>query len=113
MIIKKNLDIIIPVYDEGELIIDTIKSINNNLKSKFNILICYDKDDDNTIVSINESDLDKSNIIFLKNEFNGAHGAVMSGISKSKSDFVLVMPADDNYNTINLTHMYNKMKKTI
>ena len=30
MIIKKNLDIIIPVYDEGELIIDTIKSINNN-----------------------------------------------------------------------------------
>ena len=55
--------------------------------------------------------MDKSNIIFLKNEFNGAHGAVMSGISKSKSDFVLVMPADDNYNTINLTHMYNKMKK--
>ena len=111
MIIKKHLDIIIPVYDEGELIIDTIKSIANNFKFKFNILICYDKDDDNTIVSINESDLDKSNIIFLKNEFKGAHGAVMSGISKSKSDFVLVMPADDNYNTINLTNMYNKMKK--
>ena len=82
MIIKKNLDIIIPVYDEGELIIDTIKSINNNFKFKFNILICYDKDDDNTIVSINESDLDKSNIIFLKMNSRVPMGLLCLGFQK-------------------------------
>ncbi len=110
MIIKKNLYIIIPVYNEGELIIDTINSIYENFNQQFNILICYDNDDDNTIKAINESNIEKNNLVFVKNEFSGAHGAVMTGISKSESDFVLVIPADDNYNTINLTTMYNKIK---
>ena len=47
--LKKKLDIVIPVYNESDLIIDTLNSINNNLKYDFNILICYDLDNDSTI----------------------------------------------------------------
>lgn len=109
MIIKKNLDIIIPVYNEGELILDTINSIRENFEQELNIIICYDDDDDDTISTIKESNLEKKNLFFIKNELRGAHGAVMTGIAKSKSDTVLVIPADDNYNTINLTKMYDKI----
>ena len=35
----------------------------------------------------------------------------MSGIKNSKSEYVLVLPADDDYNTENLENMYEKIKK--
>ena len=107
--IKKNIDIVIPVYNEGELIIDTIKSIQNNFNYLFNILICFDLDNDNTLTAIENSSLDKRNIFFIKNKFNGAHGAVMTGIYNSVSDIILVIPADDDYNTIEIQNMYEFM----
>jgi len=106
MLEKKKLDIIIPVYNEGELIIDTLNSIKDNLKCTFNILICYDIDNDNTLQAIDKSSLDKSNIFYIKNKFTGAHGAVMSGIKETLSEIVLVIPADDNYNTPRIQNMY-------
>ncbi len=109
MLDKKNLDIIIPVYNEGELIVNTLKSIKNNFKYSFNIFICYDQENDNTLKAIDSSSLDKTNIYFIKNKRSGAHGAVMTGIKNSKSDFVLVIPADDDYNTLNLQNMFEYM----
>ena len=38
MILEKNIDIIIPVYNEGELILETINSINQNFKLNCNII---------------------------------------------------------------------------
>ena len=110
MLEKKNLDIIIPVYNEGELIVDTINSIKNNFDYSFNLLICYDDDLDNTLQTINHSLLNKDNIFYIKNKFRGAHGAVMTGIEKSKSDYILVLPADDNYNTVNLQKMFDHLE---
>ena len=89
---------------------ETINSINQNFKLNCNIIICYDFDEDNTLKAIKKSNLNKENIIFLKNKLKGAHGAVMTGIKESKSEFVLVIPADDNYNTPNLMKMYNFLK---
>ena len=88
MILEKNIDIIIPVYNEGELILETINSINQNFKLNCNIIICYDFDEDNTLKAIKKSNLNKENIIFLKNKLKGAHGAVMTGIKESKSELV-------------------------
>ena len=110
MIKKKELDIIIPVYNEGPLIVETINSINENFKYSFNIFICYDIDEDDTLKSVNNSNLNKENIIFIKNKLRGAHGAVMTGIMSSKSEVVLVIPADDNYNTLNLMKMFEMIK---
>ena len=35
----------------------------------------------------------------------------MSGIMRSKSEYLLVLPADDDYNTENLNSMYEKIKR--
>ena len=49
---QNKLDIIIPVYNEGKNIISTLDSIFSNVKSSFDILICYDFDADDTIYVI-------------------------------------------------------------
>lgn len=110
--LKKKLDIVIPVYNESDLIIDTLNSINKNLKYDFNILICYDLDNDSTLEVINRNTkINKSNIFYIKNELLGAHGAVMTGIKNSKSEYILVMPADDDYNAQNFNSMIDYMIK--
>ncbi len=111
MLDKKKLDIIIPVYNEGEIIINTIKSIKNYFSYEHNILICYDFEKDNTLTALKKSNLKLENVYFIKNSKFGAHGAVMSGIMRSKSEYLLVLPADDDYNTENLNSMYEKIKR--
>ena len=109
MLEKKKLDIIIPVYNEGELIVNTLKSIQDNFRYSYNLLICYDNEDDNTLEAINKSLLNKKNIFYIKNKLSGAHGAVMTGIYESNSENVLVMPADDDYNSPYLQAMFQYM----
>ena len=109
MLEKKKLDIIIPVYNEGELIINTLKCIKNNFRYSYNLLICYDNEDDNTLEAINKSSLNKQNIFYIKNKLSGAHGAVMTAIYKSNSENILVIPADDDYNSSNLQNMFDYM----
>ena len=104
MMISKKLDIIIPVYNEGANIINTINAITKYINFNYNIFICYDLDKDTTISSIEKSihhKLINKNIFFIKNKSQGAHSAVMTGISFSHSQFCVVLPADDDYNVHN------------
>ena len=43
------LDIIIPVYNEDENIIQLLKSLEKEIKYNFRILICYDSEEDKTL----------------------------------------------------------------
>ena len=102
--ISKKLDIIIPVYNEGANIINTLNAISRYINFDHNVYICYDFDGDTTIFSIEKSihhKLINKKIFFIKNKSHGAHSAVMTGISYSNSKFCVVLPADDDYNIIN------------
>jgi glycosyltransferase involved in cell wall biosynthesis len=46
---KKNLDIIVPVYNEGLAVKRTVDSILNKVRITNNIFICYDSDSDTTL----------------------------------------------------------------
>ena len=52
---KYKLDIIIPVYNEGKNIILTLQSLYSDIKNDFNIYICYDFEEDDTLNAINSS----------------------------------------------------------
>ena len=43
---NKELDILIPVFNEDETIVKTLKNILVNVKCNYKILICYDYDKD-------------------------------------------------------------------
>ena len=46
---KNQLDILIPVFNEDETIIKTLKNILFTVKYNYKILICYDYDEDPTL----------------------------------------------------------------
>ena len=97
---SNTVDIVIPVYNEGKNIISTFDSLYKNISHKFNIIICFDFEDDDTLITIENSKYKNfKNIFFKKNKSIGPHSAVMTGILTSNADYVIVIPADDDYNS--------------
>lgn len=94
------LDIVIPVYNEGNIILATLAQLRRSVRTPSRILICYDTLDDNTLSTIRElpEAVDGLAIEFVRNQSRGAHAAVMSGFAASRAPFALVFPADDDFN---------------
>ena len=108
---KKQLDILIPVFNENEIIVKTLKNILSTVKYKYRILICYDYDEDPTLKIIKKNFLNDDKIVFIKNFSRGFNNALISGFKNSTAKAVLIYMADDhiNHNTINLC--YEKFKE--
>ena len=108
---NNDFDILIPVFNENETIIKTLKNILLTVKYNYNIFICYDYDEDPTLNIIKENFDNNSKITFIKNSSKGFNSALISGFKRSKAKAVLFYMADDhiNHNTINLC--YEKFKE--
>jgi glycosyltransferase involved in cell wall biosynthesis len=94
------LDIVIPVYNEGSIILATLSELRARVTTPFRVLICYDKPDDDTLSTIkgNPDKVEGLTIEFVRNPSRGAHGAIMAGFAASTAPNVLVFPADDDFN---------------
>jgi glycosyltransferase involved in cell wall biosynthesis len=94
------IDIIIPVYNEGANILPTLLSLQRAVKTPSRVLICYDRDDDDTLTAIRENRgaLGALTLDYVRNRRRGAHGAVLTGFADSTAPYALVMMADDDYN---------------
>ena len=103
---SNQLDILIPVFNENETIINTLKNIFSTVKYDYRILICYDYDEDPTLNIIKKKFSGNSKILFIKNFSRGFNNALISGFKKSTAKAVLIYMADDhvNHNTINLCY---------
>ena len=99
------LDILIPVYQEQDSILRTLKLLNNNVKSESNILICYDYDEDPSLIEIEKFKSAHLKIILIKNKGVGAATAIKTGLAYSKSEFVLIYNADDFHNAMRIDEM--------
>lgn len=99
------LDIVMPVYHEGENILPIIRSLSTHLRTPFRLLICHDTDDDSTIAVLRALESPKPTIEFVKNTGVGVLGAIVSGFHRSTAPVVLMMPADDDYNAPRLDEM--------
>src|SRR3954471_22974750 len=105
------LDIIIPVYNEDENIIGVLKSLMAGMKTPFRVLICYDHDDDTTLVALKNNPLPGLEIQLVKNRGKGALGAVLTGFEDSTAPAALVFPADDDYNAPRLDAIVQKFRE--
>lgn len=94
---EEYIDIIIPVYNEGENIIHLLQAFEDKVQTSIRILICYDQDDDNTLAAIKVFK-SRFQIRLIKNEGKFAHGAVMTGIKHSDAPAIISYMADDDYN---------------
>src|SRR5262245_58288022 len=105
--VRHRLDIVIPVYNEGANIVTTLRAIAREVKTPNRVLICYDREDDDTLPAIrqNRGALGGMTIEFVRNRGRGAHGAVLTGFAASEAPFAVVYPADDDYNAAILDPM--------
>ena len=49
---KVPLEIVVPVFNEGEKILKLMEFFNSNIKTKFRVLFCYDLDSFSSITLI-------------------------------------------------------------
>lgn len=100
------IDVIIPVYNEGENIIRLLKAFEREVQTPIRILICYDHDNDNTL-EVLHSVHSRFEIIPVKNKGRFVHGAVITGFEYSDAPAVISYMADDDYNAGLIDKMVN------
>ena len=101
------LDIVIPVYNEGRSIVATLAALKRSVTTPARVLICYDHAEDDTLPAIHANAQAHAGLAveFVRNRGRGAHAAVMTGFAASTAPFVLMYPADDDTNAAMLDRM--------
>jgi len=105
------LDIVIPVYNEGENILPALDSFKRHVKTPYRVLICYDREEDNTLPVVRAYPQENFTIQLVKNRGKGALGAVLTGFEDSTASAVLMYPADDDYNAPQIDPMMAKFRE--
>ena len=106
-----DLDIIIPVYNEGENILPVLESFKRHVTTPCRVWICYDQESDNTLPVVRAYPQDAFPIQLLKNRGRGALGAVLTGFDSSTAPSALMYPADDDYNASRIDLMMGKFRE--
>lgn len=105
------LDIVIPVYNEGENIVEVLSALARFVKTPSRVLICYDFDEDTTLAVLAGMEFSPLELSFVKNQGRGAHAAVMTGFRYSDAPAVIMLPADDDFNSHILDRMIARFEE--
>lgn len=106
------LSIVMPVYNEGDVIEKTIYGVEKKVKIPHELLIIYDMDSDTTIGPVKKLQKKYPNVKLFKNIYGGgALNALKTGLRKAKGEAACVMMADLTDDPLILNRMYQKYKK--
>lgn len=105
----RELDIVIPVYNESGNILPVLESLQAGVRTPYRVLICYDREDDNTLPVVRDFVQRLTSraapgtgspplIEFVKNPSRGPLQAILAGFRATTAPAVLMMAADDDYN---------------
>jgi len=112
--VATKLQIIVPVYNEGENIIHTLEEIHAKINVPNEILIIYDYEQDNTLPAIKSyiQTNGPDNIKLVKNKFGrGILNALKTGFSSADSETVLVVMADCSDDLAAVDEMFAKIEE--
>ena len=107
---KVPLEIVIPIFNEGEKVIKLLNQFQKQINTKIRVLLCYDLDNDNVFNYENQLKKFSFEVILAKNPLAGSCEAIKHGLSFGNSDCVIVFPADDFLNINIIDQMYAKFK---
>ena len=83
-----------PVYNEGEVIGETIRRVESAVKTPHELIIVYDMNEDTTIIPAKTLRKKFHNVKLLKNKSKGVLNALKTGIKMVKGMAVCIMMAD-------------------
>ena len=104
----KDFAIVIPVYNEGKSIVETLNQIKNKVSGNYQIYIVYDFNEDSTLPFLKN----KENLTPLKNKYGkGALNALKTGFEETKENYVVVFMADLSEGAENINKLMAKAKE--
>lgn len=92
----KTLDIVVPCYNEEEMLQIFYKEVSDNLKNiKWNVIFVNDGSNDNTLEVIKKLKNSYGNVKYISFSRNfGKESAIYAGLDYSTEDYVVLMDAD-------------------
>lgn len=101
-----------PVYNEGEIISETIKRVETAVKPPHELMIIYDMDEDTTVPVVAKLSKKYKQVRTVKNIYGrGALNALKTGLKKAKGKTVCIMMADLTDDPKVLNQMMDKFEK--
>ena len=106
-----NLSVVIPVYNEEKTVLEILKKINLLRKyCNLEVIIVNDGSTDNSLDIIEKNtELYTTNISLKKNYGKGK--AVIEGLKKCSSDYVLIQDADLEYDPEDIQNFLKKLEE--
>jgi len=107
------LDIVVPVYNEGEGILRLFEEIEREIKITKKVLVVYDFDGDTTVpvVKNNKEKYPFEIDLVLNTLGRGALNAIRMGMNQAQDEMVLVMMADSSDKLDVVDTMCQKMEE--
>lgn len=107
---REELDVVIPVYNEGEGILGVLASLQREVHTPFRVLLCYDVEDDTSVAAV-RANPPSIPVEFVRNRGRGALSAVLTGFEASRAPAVLVFAGDDDYNAGSVDEMVSRFRE--
>lgn len=95
MSIPPKISVIIPCYNCGDLIHETIKSVTAQTYQSYEIIIVDDGSNEETRVELEALKKQHSEIVFIRQDNSGVSTARNRGIEQAKGAFITFLDADD------------------
>jgi dolichol-phosphate mannosyltransferase len=106
------LNIVIPVYNEGENILRTLSEIKSHISAPHQIFVIYDFEEDNTLPVIKSLVSQDNPIHLVKNQYGrGALNAIKTGFNSVNEGVILVVMADLSDDLAVVDEMYRKIRE--
>jgi glycosyltransferase involved in cell wall biosynthesis len=102
------LSVVVPVYNEGENVIPTLRGIVERTKTRpLEVLVVYDMDEDTTVPVVKELHAELPELRLHKNTLGrGVLNAMKSGLRAARGQFVLITMGDGSDNPGDIDPMY-------
>jgi dolichol-phosphate mannosyltransferase len=106
-----DIDVVIPVYNEGANILAVLDSLRRNVRRPFRVFICYDFEGDDTLAAIRNWDKrNQMRIDMVRNPGRGVHAAILAGFNASTAPAVFCWMADDDFNADLIEPMFERFE---
>ena len=107
---KKELSIILPVYNENESLELMVKILTHSLDFDHEIIIVYDSLDDRSVPIAKRLENNFSNVRAVHNKIShGVKYAIQSGLSVARFEFILITAVDEIFPILEINKMLEKM----
>jgi glycosyltransferase involved in cell wall biosynthesis len=101
--VRPDVDIVIPVYNEGRNIHSALDALEREVRSSHRITLVHDDDTDDTLPAV--AHRLGAGLRAVRNRGRGAFDAVVTGLERSDAPFVVVYAADDGDNAARIDEM--------